>query len=306
MGVCYQTNKSKKIKINPTNLKNQRKSIKSDFFFPDNLTKKDDISKYYNIKEEYLGKGSCGIVCKATDSTGKIFAVKRVNKSLLKSYVNMTEEVQISKEVINKNIIRTYEIYEDSKTISFVMDLIEGGDLFEYILNNNNGKLSENQTIDFLIQILETISYLHNELNIVHRDLKPENFLIETNDNIKPIIKLIDFGFACHIPSNGYMEQYFGTPIYTAPEIIQNWSYSEKIDLWSIGVILFNMTTGCQPFSTDEDDINKEVLEKDIQFDAIDNENIRSLCMNLLEKYPAARISAKKALEKAIDIRDNL
>ena len=308
MGVCYQTNKSKKIKINPTNLKNQRKSIKSDFFFSNDLTKKDDISKYYNIKEEYLGKGSCGIVCKATDSTGKIFAVKRVNKSLLKSYINMTEEVQISKELNNKNIIRTYEIYEDSKTISFVMDLIEGGDLFEYILNNNNGKLSENQTIDFLIQILETISYLHNELNIVHRDLKPENFLIEIKNNNNPIIKLIDFGFACHIPKSGYMNSFFGSPIYTAPEIIKKWSYNEKVDLWSIGIILFNMITGYQPFNTEGTDyeIDNEVLEKDVQFDVIPNENIRELCINLLEKYPARRINAKDALQKAIQIKKNL
>ena len=303
MGCSTQT-KTKEIKV--YELKRYTITKNGNFFFSDRLTKKADINKYYKLKQEYLGKGSSGIVCEATNSRGQIFAVKRVNKTQIKNYINMTEEVEISKIVNNKNIIKTYEIFEDDKTISFVMELIEGGDLFEFILKSPNNKLSDEQTIDFLIQILETISYLHNDLNVCHRDLKPENFLIETNDNIKPIIKLIDFGFACHIPSNGYMEQYFGTPIYTAPEIIQNWSYSEKIDLWSVGVILFNMTTGCQPFSTDEDDINKEVLEKDIQFDVIDNENIRNLCMKLLEKYPAARITAKKALEEAIEIRDNL
>ena len=303
MGCSTQT-KTKEIKV--YELKRYTITKNGNFFFSDHLTKKADINKYYKLKQEYLGKGSSGIVCEATNSRGQIFAVKRVNKTQIKNYINMTEEVEISKIVNNKNIIKTYEIFEDDKTISFVMELIEGGDLFEFILKSPNNKLSDEQTIDFLIQILETISYLHNDLNVCHRDLKPENFLIETNSNIKPLIKLIDFGFACHIPKNGYMEQYFGTPIYTAPEIIQNWSYSEKIDLWSVGVILFNMTTGCQPFSTDEDDINKEVLEKDIQFDAIDNENIRSLCMNLLEKYPAARITAKKALEEAIEIRDNL
>ena len=291
-----ETYKINRLKITPN----------GNFFFSDLLTKKADINKYYKLKEEYLGKGSSGIVCEATNSNGQIFAVKRVNKTTIKSYINMTEEVEISRIVNNKNIIKTYEIFEDEKTISFVMELIEGGDLFEFILKSPNQKLSDKQTIDFLIQILETISYLHNDLKVCHRDLKPENFLIETNSNMKPHIKLIDFGFACHIPKSGYMEQYFGTPIYTAPEIIQNWSYSEKIDLWSIGVILFNMTTGCQPFSTDEDDINKEVLEKDIQFEAIDNEKIRNLCMKLLEKYPAARITANKALEEAIYIRDNL
>ena len=303
MGCSTQT-KTKEIKV--YELKRYTITKNGNFFFSDRLTKKADINKYYKLKQEYLGKGSSGIVCEATNSRGQIFAVKRVNKTQIKNYINMTEEVEISKIVNNKNIIKTYEIFEDDKTISFVMELIEGGDLFEFILKSPNNKLSDEQTIDFLIQILETISYLHNDLNVCHRDLKPENFLIETNSNIKPLIKLIDFGFACHIPKNGYMEQYFGTPIYTAPEIIQNWSYSEKIDLWSVGVILFNMTTGCQPFSTDEDDINKEVLEKDIQFDVIDNENIRNLCMKLLEKYPAARINAKKALEEAIEIRDNL
>jgi serine/threonine protein kinase len=301
---CGQPSSTKE--ITTYELKRDTLIKKGRYFFSNNLTKKGDINKYYKIKEEYLGKGSSGIVCEATNSRGQIFAVKRVNKTQIKNYINMTEEVEISKIVNNKNIIKTYEIFEDDKTISFVMELIEGGDLFEFILKSPNNKLSDEQTIDFLIQILETISYLHNDLNVCHRDLKPENFLIETNSNIKPLIKLIDFGFACHIPKNGYMEQYFGTPIYTAPEIIQNWSYSEKIDLWSVGVILFNMTTGCQPFSTDEDDINKEVLEKDIQFDVIDNENIRNLCMKLLEKYPAARITAKKALEEAIEIRDNL
>ena len=301
---CSNPSKTKEIKV--YELKRYTITKNGNFFFSDRLTKKADINKYYKLKQEYLGKGSSGIVCEATNSRGQIFAVKRVNKTQIKNYINMTEEVEISKIVNNKNIIKTYEIFEDDKTISFVMELIEGGDLFEFILKSPNNKLSDEQTIDFLIQILETISYLHNDLNVCHRDLKPENFLIETNSNIKPLIKLIDFGFACHIPKNGYMEQYFGTPIYTAPEIIQNWSYSEKIDLWSVGVILFNMTTGCQPFSTDEDDINKEVLEKDIQFDVIDNENIRNLCMKLLEKYPAARINAKKALEEAIEIRDNL
>ena len=301
---CSRPSKIREIKL--YELKRYTITKNGNFFFSDRLTKKADINKYYKLKQEYLGKGSSGIVCEATNSRGQIFAVKRVNKTQIKNYINMTEEVEISKIVNNKNIIKTYEIFEDDKTISFVMELIEGGDLFEFILKSPNNKLSDEQTIDFLIQILETISYLHNDLNVCHRDLKPENFLIETNSNIKPLIKLIDFGFACHIPKNGYMEQYFGTPIYTAPEIIQNWSYSEKIDLWSVGVILFNMTTGCQPFSTDEDDINKEVLEKDIQFDVIDNENIRNLCMKLLEKYPAARINAKKALEEAIEIRDNL
>ncbi len=308
MGVCCVEAKKPERKVKSIKQSKIIETKDGNFFFPDSLTKKDNINKYYKIEEEYFGKGSTGIVCKAIDKAGKIYAVKRINKTLIKSYVKITEEVEISKTVTHKNITRTYEIFEDEKTISFVMDLIEGGDLFEYILNNNNGKLSENQTMDFLIQILETISYLHNELNIVHRDLKPENFLIEIKNNNNPIIKLIDFGFACHIPKSGYMNSFFGSPIYTAPEIIKKWSYNEKVDLWSVGIILFNMITGYQPFNTEgtDYDIDNEVLEKDVQFDVIPNENIRELCINLLEKYPARRINAKDALQKALQIKNSL
>ena len=308
MGVCcVETTKPKRINSNIIQPK-IKETKDGNFFFSDTLTKKDDIKKYYKLEEEYLGRGSSGIVCKAIDKIGKIFAVKRINKTILKSYVKITEEVEICKIVNHKNIIKTYEIFEDEKTISFVMDLIEGGDLFEYILNSENGKLNEKLTINILIQILETISYLHNDLNIVHRDVKPENFLVEINDINNPIIILIDFGFATHIPKSGYMNSIFGSPIYIAPEIIQKWSYSEKVDLWSIGVILFNMITGCQPFNVegDDDDIDKEVLEKDVQFEVIDNENIRNLCIKLMEKNPANRINAKKALEIAIEVRNKI
>jgi serine/threonine protein kinase len=305
MGSCSSDPKTKEITTNSDfNIKTTKDG---DFFFPDRYTKKDDITKYYNLKEEYLGKGSSGIVCEARNLKGQTFAVKRVNKNTIKNYIHITEEVQISKSMNHKNIIRTYEIYEDAKTISFIMELVEGGDLFEYILNSSEGKLNNIETMDFLIQILSTVSYLHNQLNIVHRDLKPENFLIEYKKK-KPMIKLIDFGFACHIPKTGFMNDFFGTPIYTAPEIIQKWSYSEKIDLWSVGVILFNMATGCQPFSTEgeDKDIDNEVLEKDIQFDVIEHEDIRNLCMKLLEKYPARRFNAKSALNEAIRIRNLL
>ena len=93
-----ETHKINRLKITPN----------GNFFFSDLLTKKADINKYYKLKEEYLGKGSSGIVCEATNSNGQIFAVKRVNKTTIKSYINMTEEVEISRIVNNKNIIKTY------------------------------------------------------------------------------------------------------------------------------------------------------------------------------------------------------
>ena len=89
----------------------------------------------------------------------------------------------------HENIIKTYEIYEDLKTISFIMDLIDGGDLVSFISKSPNNKLDDNTSLNLIIQILETLYYLHNEKNIVHRDIKPENLLVERVEDLTPKLK---------------------------------------------------------------------------------------------------------------------
>ena len=201
------------------------------------------------------------------------------------------------------HIIKYYEVYEDLKTVSVVMDLAEGGDLFDFILKGDDGRLDDDTSLNLIIQILETIDYLHNTKQVCHRDIKPENFLI-TIDNSEPNIKLIDFGFATYL--NGtLMNDFLGTQQYTAPEILNRELYSEKVDIWSVGVLLFNMITGCQPFTTDSNiPIEEQILSKEIPFEAIENEGLQKLCRGLLERNPEKRFDAKKALDTAVELRD--
>ena len=191
------------------------------------------------------------------------------------------------------------------KTISFILEYIEGGDLLEYLLNLPENKSNEKECLDIIIQILGVIKYLHYDMNIAHRDLKLQNFLISFK-NKKPIIKLSDFGFSCEIPKNGLMNEILGSPIYNAPEILLKQKYNCKCDVWSCGIILFNLLTGFQPFSTEnEDNIDNEELYKDINFDVIKNNKFKFLCQNMLQKNPVLRWDSKKCFDFVKKIEKN-
>lgn len=205
------------------------------------------------------------------------------------------------------NLLKIKEVYEDITKVYLVMEYCEGGDLFDFITNSPLGKLDDINTIQILTQILDALNYLHNEVKICHRDLKPENCLITINGQKKPIIKLIDFGTAQCLDKNTRMTGKIGTIKYMAPEIFIGSCYNEKVDLWSAGVILYNMTTGREPFFLEEKELdNPQIFNKDINFNLINNNEIRELCKLLLEKSPKKRIDARSALEKAKKIKKEL
>ncbi len=297
MGTCSDISIKNNIKSN---------NIKSDYILPYNLINHENINKKYKITETFLGRGSSGIVSLAIDKKGKKYAIKTINKSMIKNIENIISESIISLKINHKNITKCYEIYEDLKTISFILEYIEGGDLLEYLLNIPDNKLKEKDALNIIIQILEVLKYLHYDLNIAHRDIKLENFLIILNKDKKPIIKLSDFGFCCKIPKNGLMNEILGSPIYNAPEILLKQKYNCKCDIWSTGIILFNLITGFQPFNTENDDmLDYEELNKDINFNVIKNQNIKFLCEGMLKKNPIERWDTKKSLEIAKNILFN-
>ena len=170
----------------------------------------------------------------------------------------MANEVRIGLKMHHPNIVGIKEVYEDMKKISLVMDYCDGGDLLNFITKSPHEKLDDMYTIDIITQILEALNYLHNEVEICHRDLKPENCLICFNGNNEaPLVKLIDFGIATYIYNGEKMKEKIGTVNYMAPEIFSKPSYNEKIDLWSAGIILCNMTTGCEPLEFKKKEFKK-------------------------------------------------
>ena len=185
------------------------------------------------------------------------------------------------------------------------MDLGEGGDLFDFIVSCPLGHLPADIVMDLLIQIFGVVDYLHSVKGIVHRDLKPENFMIKITPDNKPQIKLIDFGFATYIPKNGEkLKEYLGTREYAAPEILEETGYREKVDEWAIGVIMYNMLTGYEPFKGETpSEIKDSVLYAAIKFEKIEDVDLRDLCQKLLNRFVARRITSKEALVEVKKIK---
>ena len=294
------SNKQKnKLKEKITYLKNN-----NGYILPQNLAKRDNVHKYYNMKQKVLGEGASGIVC-IGEKDGVQYAIKKIKKDKIKSIKPFLLEAEISLQLRHENIITYYEIYEDSEFISYVMDLGEGGDLFDFIVSCPLGQLPADIVMDLLIQIFGVVDYLHSVKGIVHRDLKPENFMIKITPDNKPQIKLIDFGFATYIPKNGEkLKEYLGTREYAAPEILEETGYMEKVDEWAIGVIMYNMLTGYEPFKGETpSEIKDSVLYAAIKFEKIEDVDLRDLCQKLLNRFVARRITSKEALVEVKKIK---
>lgn len=148
-------------------------------------------------------------------------------------------------------------------------------------------------------QVLSGINYCHQK-NIVHRDLKPENLLLDKDEN-NPKIKIIDFGTSQYFDPETQMSQKFGTPYYIAPEVLKK-KYTEKCDVWSLGVILYILLCGYPPFNGANDkQIIESVLKGKYQVDEPEWDDISSdakdLVRKMLEYDPLRRISAAEALQ---------
>jgi calcium-dependent protein kinase len=262
-------------------------------------TKKDDINKYITITDTFLGKGLTGIVREGKNKNNEKFAIKSIWKADVMQNKYFKKEIEITLSLENEYCIKCYEIYEENSAIHFVLELISGGDLFDHIINSPKKKLEDNEIITLFKQMLNSLNYLHNELKVVHRDIKPENFLLYIENN-RNKIKLIDFGFSDYIDEkNNFLSDPIGTPQYCAPEIYLGQKYDFKADLWSLGVVLYNMANGTQPFklhNNNQDLIREDVLHKEINFDGFKNEGLKNLCKNLLERDPNKRFSAVQAL----------
>lgn len=251
-----------------------------------------------------LGRGSTGRVRLAKNvHTGKLAAVKIVPKLNFKKIENpkyknhdatrlpygIEREIIIMKLISHPNIMGLYDVWENKNDLYLILEYIEGGELFDYLIKK--GKLLEYEAITYFRQIIRGIDYLH-QFNICHRDLKPENLLLDFNKNIK----IADFGMAALEVDKKLLETSCGSPHYASPEIVAGKSYhGAPSDIWSCGIILFALLTGHLPF--DDENIRKLLLKvqngkfimpKDISWEAKD------LISRMLRVDPKDRITMEE------------
>lgn len=191
------------------------------------------------------------------------------------------------------NVLRLYDVWETSKALYLVLEYVEGGELFDLLVER--GPLGEAEAIKYFRQIILGAAYCH-ALGICHRDLKPENLLLDAQLNLK----MADFGMAA-LESNGkLLETSCGSPHYAAPEIVSGLKYhGAASDVWSCGVILFALLTGRLPF--DDENIRNLLLKVqagsfEMPTDEISREAQNLLC-RMLEVDPDKRISTERILK---------
>jgi calcium-dependent protein kinase len=221
-------------------------------------------------------------------------------KIVSKQNESATNEIEILRRVSHPNIMNIYEIFEDKTKYYIITEMLEGGELFEFI--TNQGSFIENDASRLMKQILQGVNYLHSN-NIIHRDLKPENIMLVSKPSSyrRPSLKIIDFGTAIPFVNGARFKKFIGTNYYIAPEVIAE-NYNEKCDIWSCGVILYIMLCGYPPFYgvTNKEiyhsiQFTRLIFKKD-EWDDISTEAIQ-LITAMLDKNPATRPNAYECLK---------
>ncbi|XP_068083820.1 ovarian-specific serine/threonine-protein kinase Lok isoform X3 [Anabrus simplex] len=222
-----------------------RRGIKA-FVFLDRAVS-DNGNHPKSIKDKYvmgnlLGEGNFGKVFLVLDKA----ALKRYAMKMVKNSHVAKREAQILCEIRHPCMIRAYEIFANQDYIYLVLEYVPGGDLSHWV--NDKKLLSEKQTKLLFYQLAIAVQYMHQH-SITHRDLKPANILLVTSSP-HTLIKVTDFGLAKDEVLHSDMTTCAGTGVYLAPEIIMSPPYTNKVDIWSMGVILYYSLIGKLPFHT--------------------------------------------------------
>lgn len=246
-----------------------------------------------------LGKGSFGKVYKVSSvSTNSLYALKVLSKNqinTLKLMPQLKNEISLLARCSHTNIIRIYAAFEDNDYIYLITELASDGSLFHRL--KEEGKFNETQTANYMTDVIRAIQYLHSlQPPILHRDLKPENVLI-CNDKLK----IADFGWSN--VDDSYRNTFCGTPDYLCPEMIKGIGHNEKLDIWTMGVLMYELLHGKPPFSPVEKTKDRRMLQKIIEdnilngkvvFDNNISTEARAAISKMLSPEPKARPEAKE------------
>ncbi|OHS94046.1 CAMK family protein kinase [Tritrichomonas foetus] len=251
------------------------------------------LGEFYIIKT--VGRGTYAKVYQARHAKSNIqVAMKVWSKEAVVDNDNVIKrEVDLMKGISHPLIVNLFDSFEYNGKVIYMTELVHGINLLEYA--NNKGNLNENEARRMFAQMVLIIDYVHNVKHIVHRDLKCENLMVDSYGNIH----LIDFGFARAIDdSHPLLSTMCGSPAYVAPEIIKNKPYDAKVDIWSLGVILYAIVNGFLPF----DDCNStkmlaKIVCQEPEFSSELSSDLVDLLKAMLLKDPSERITLEEIKE---------
>ncbi|ELV10639.1 serine/threonine-protein kinase DCLK3 [Tupaia chinensis] len=259
-----------------------------------------NLEKHYETGR-VIGDGNFAVVkeCRHRE-TRQAYAMKIIDKSKLKGKEDMVDsEILIIQSLSHPNIVKLYEVYETETEIYLIMEYVQGGDLFDAIIESV--KFPEPDAALMILDLCRALVHMHDR-SIVHRDLKPENLLVQRNEDKSTTLKLADFGLAKHVVRPIFTV--CGTPTYVAPEILSEKGYGLEVDMWAAGVILYILLCGFPPFRSperDQDELFNIIQLGRFEFLAPYWDNIsdaaKDLVSRLLVVDPKKRYTAHQVLQ---------
>jgi serine/threonine protein kinase len=249
------------------------------------------ITDFTLLKE--IGEGTFGRVLlvqhNLTQAQYAIKAIDKRNKDNIDEKDYFRREAEIMYRIYHPNIVKLYGHFEDNTYCYFIMEYMSGGNIYSLVPKYGYNKISPQLVASILKDVISAIYYLHH-MNppIIHRDIKPENILI--NNEMKA--KLTDFGWSNYLDTFSKRTTMCGTPVYLAPELVNNTGHDHRVDIWCIGVLMFELLTGHPPWMGEDVQTLKYNIsrmkinwQKHMDPDAVD------LIKKILRYNPEERIS---------------
>ncbi|EGR32411.1 protein kinase domain protein, partial [Ichthyophthirius multifiliis] len=244
-------------------------------------------------KKSILGQGAYGTVRLAIDKNNNYkYAIKIMQKQMIFQYCtieNLKREIKIQKNMSHENICKLFHYFEDKQNVYLVLEFCEQGSLFNILKRSH--KFPEEVAFRFFYQTCLGIDHLHRN-SIIHRDLKPENLLVDSKGDIK----LCDFGWSAEQRNSVIRNTFCGTVDYMAPEMIENVPHDHRIDIWCLGILLYELIHGYAPFSGDTDNakLNNIKNNQQIKFSSHVGKDLEDLICQILKRNPLQRLSMKQ------------
>ena len=261
-----------------------------------NLENEAKLSDFNLLKE--LGAGSFGRVLlvqhKITQAKYAIKAIDKRNQANYEERRYFRREIEIMYRVHHPNVVKLFGHFEDNTYCYFIMEYIPGGNIYSLVPKNNIRQITTQQIASIMKDVISAVYFLHHmHPKIVHRDIKPENVLLDQG----MVAKLTDFGWSNYMQGDMKRTTVCGTPVYLAPEIINNQGHDEHVDIWCIGVLLFELMAGYSPWQgSDVQTVKYNISRLKIQWPRDMDRDAADLISRILKYNPEERLPLSQML----------
>ena len=254
---------------------------------------------FFREGDSYIGKGAFGEVWKVSHrQSNKIFVIKVMDKAAIKDQKlsdQINREIEIMYKLNHPHVMKLINHFEDDEKFYLVMPYASKGQL--YSLLRRQVRFDQRTAAQYMREVLEAVRYIHSfSPKIIHRDIKPENLLLDENYRVL----LSDFGWSNFLDENETRKTFCGTPEYLSPEMAKKTGHNEMVDIWALGVLLFEFLAGYAPFSGScpkelYTNIKKLKVNWPVDFPPL----AKNLVSKILKLNPSERLSVEEILDHA-------